>query len=215
LVDEPRIFLIPAPDMDDRAAANISIPGFRVVVVDLPVVDADSTLGETARQISARIDDPLPTLLTFCAGSIFAIEIARTRPVRTVILVSGIRSRLDIEWKRRVLGRLFLLTPTIALRWLGEFVGASGRMVLPASKRIPRIWLKIAQNKFIVREALRLAPPSSHVAALRIHGTNDRILPANDAVDRFVSGGGHFMFVSHRKRVLQAIATVLQVPSRP
>jgi hypothetical protein len=202
------LFLIPAPDMDERAIATVTVEGFQVIPLKLAPIDESTCLDTYLASLVAQVPSPGSTLLGFCYGAILAIEISGMVQAQKVVVVSGIKSSAEIAFSRKLAARIFLLLPNVVLSGLGRLVAFLVNEILRSEVRIPRIWLKSAQNKFIVRHALHFSGPSAQTPKiLHIHGEKDAALPAKSIRDaRIIPGAGHFLFVTNRKDMIRMMA---------
>ena len=204
------VYLIPAADMDERAIDGIQIAGVKVHRVKLPTLTDRSKLRDVTEHISKQINQENPILLGFCSGSVLAIEVAKIIEAQKIIVVSGITNGGDIVQSRKILAFTFNALPEWSLLALGVFVSTFVTKVLRLNVKIPRIWLKVGQNKFILKHALSLNSRDINGKMIRIHGAKDLIVPfAKTKADYIIPDGGHFMFVHRRKEVLQAIAQAI------
>ena len=205
------VYLIPAADMDERAIDGIQIEGVKIHRVKLPALTAASTLREVTDRISSQINHKNPILLGFCSGSMLAIEVAKIIEPQKIIVVSGITNGEEIVQSRKILAFAFNTLPEWCILTFGVFVSTLINKVLRFNVKIPRIWLKVGQNKFILKHALSLNSRDVNGKVIRIHGAKDLIVPlANNKADHVIPGGGHFMFVHQRKEVLQAISLAIR-----
>lgn len=205
-----RIYLIPAPDMDERAIDSVVIPGFEIIKLNLPPLCSDTNVTACCRSLLTQIEDQEPILLGFCYGGILALELAGSISVTKVVIVASIKQSFEIPnmWKLAALA--YYYTPNLFLTVSGIAVTSFVRNVLRSDIKIPRIWLKSPQNKFIVRHALSFQTALDDRLVTHIHGDSDRLLPIkNIKRARVIPGGGHFMFVDKRKEVLTAISESL------
>jgi hypothetical protein len=209
--EKPVVYLIPAADMDERVIDGIQIEGVKIHRVKLPILTAASTLREVTDQISSQINHKNPILLGFCSGSMLAIEVAKIIEPQKIIVVSGITNGEEIVQSRKILACAFNALPEWCIQTIGVFVATLVNKVLRLTVKIPRIWLKVGQNKFILRHALSLNSRDVNGKVIRIHGAKDLIVPlAKTKADYVVPDAGHFMFVYQRKEVLQAVSLAIR-----
>jgi hypothetical protein len=207
------VYLIPAADMDERAIDGIQIAGVKVHRVKLPTLTDRSKLRDVTEHISKQINQENPILLGFCSGSVLAIEVAKI--IEAQKIMSGITKGGDIVQSRKILAFTFNALPEWSLLALGVFVSTFVNKVLRLNVKILRIWLKVGQNKFILKHALSLNSREIDGKMIRIHGAKDLIVPLADTkADYIIPDGGHFMFVHRRNEVLQAIAQAISDVSR-
>jgi hypothetical protein len=204
------VYLIPAPDMDERAIESVMLDGVEFIRIKLPALTLDSRVKDVLDQIAVQISHAAPLILGFCYGGMLAVEVGKQVEARKIIVVSGARDHQDIVKSRKVMAVAFCLTPDFVLRGLGLAVSILVNKVLRVDVKIPRVWLKAGQNKFILKHALSSSCRDAKCEIVRIHGSEDRVLPLlKDGAEYVVQGAGHFMFVRRRKDVLQAIAQAI------
>ena len=139
-------------------------------------------------------------------GGLLALEIGRLRPLARVVLISSLASAQQLPPALKF-GRatgLYRLVPYGLLAHLPRlaqwFFGARNGREYRLLARILR-----ATDPAFARWAIRqlLHWDSAGVpAAVRLHGTHDRLLPAGSApIDYLLPGAGHFLIVSHAAAV--------------
>lgn len=200
------IYHIPAPDMDDKQIALVRTDGLNVINLTLPPITRKTTLEGLTDGLSGQITDLTPILLGFCYGGILAQEVAKRIPQAQVIVVSSIINGNEIQTAQRLLAKFFYFCPNRLLAFLGTAAKVLINDLLRLPMKIPKIWLKADQNKFIVKHSLSFRGPKNP-RVFRIHGAKDRIVPiAFESADRIIKSAGHFMFFQNRhKEVLSAI----------
>jgi len=147
-------------------------------------------------------------LLGLSFGGMIAQEIAKLHPPKKLFLLSTIESREELPIYFRVAGKLKLhqLVPNYVLQHphplSGLFwaFGAEG----PEAKRLLEDFVKktpAQYTKWAMQTVLNWHN-DVHGAGIRIHGTNDRILPvAADKVNYPIEGGGHMMVLDRAAEI--------------
>jgi pimeloyl-ACP methyl ester carboxylesterase len=209
-----QVYLIPAPDMDERAIEAVSLEGVEFVRINLPKLTRHSNLKEVTNQLSRQIELPKPIILGFCYGGVLAVELGKQIEVEQIIVVSGVTNNQEIVFSRKVLALGFCFVPEMVLRAVGMTAAFLLNNVLRMDVKIPRIWAKVDQNRFILKHALNFDCRGAKGKIVRIHGSKDRVVPlARSAAEYIIKGGGHFMFIHRRRDVLQAIGQAI-LPTR-
>ena len=204
------VYLIPAPDMDERAIEAVQLENVTFIPVALPKLTIDSNLQGVTKKIAEQIKHADPILLGFCYGAVLAIELGKQVAAEKIIVVSGIRNSQDIVFSRKILAFIFYVIPESILCVFGQLASFLINSMLRLNVKIPRLWLNVGQNKFIVKHVLNFNSRELNGEIIRIHGSRDRIVPLADSdADYEIKGAGHFMFVHRRKDVLRAIAQAL------
>ncbi len=205
-----RIYLIPAPDMDERAIEAVRIPECEIIRIKLPPLSIGTNLYDYIEGLKCQIRHEDPILLGFCYGGVLSIEIAKNFDIEKVVIVSGIKDNSDIVTSRKILAYAFFYLPETIQQFFGEGVALLVNRLMRLEIKIPRIWLKSSQNKFIIKHALTMTSQGVRCPVFRIHGRNDWVAPLRNFMGvTVIDDAGHFMFINRRKEVLQAIAKVL------
>jgi hypothetical protein len=205
-----KIYLIPAPDMDKRAVEAVKLEGFEVIPLNLGVIDGKMQLKQYIEILQLQIPDQNPILLGFCYGGVLALELARVINPKKVILVSSIKHHQEILWSRKCYAKIFCLLPNFLMKIIHKSTEFIFKNLIGINIKVPRIFLKPEQNKFIIRHALQFQGYLNINQVIHIHGDKDSILPLSCIRDvMIIPGGGHFMFVHKRKEVLKEIELAL------
>lgn len=204
------VYLIPAPDMDERAIESVLLEGVEFVRVNLPTLTFDSNLKDVTAHLAKQINNSEPIILGFCYGGVLAIEVGKQVEAKRIIVVSGVKDSQGIVLSRKIMAVGFYLVPEFVLRGFGLVISFLVNQVLRIDVKIPRIWQKAGQNKFILKHALNFDSRGTNGEIVRIHGSKDRVVPlAKYGAEYTIKDAGHFMFVHRRKDVLQAIAQAI------
>lgn len=200
------IYHIPAPDMDDKQIALVRTDDLNIINLTLQPITRKTTLEGLTIGLSGQITELNPILLGFCYGGILAQEVAERIPRAQVIVVSSIINGKEVKMGHRLLAKLFYYCPNRFLAFFGTAAKVLINDFLRLPIKIPKIWLKAEQNKFIIKHSLSFQGAKS-ARVFRIHGSNDRVVPiAVGSADRMIKSAGHFMFFQNRhKEVLLAI----------
>lgn len=201
-----RVYLIPSPDMKQRAIDLMRLDNHEIIALTLPQIDENSTLQNIAVHLRNQIEDQSPFLLGVCFGSVLALVLAKEIPAKKIVTVSSPRCSQDIPKLHKIAGYAFLLAPTWPIALAGRSLNYTLKKILKTQIHIPRIWLKAKQNKFIVRCLLCPSMTSETFSAHHIHGDKDWLFPLikKEGVT-FIHGGGHFLMTEKPKSLLKAI----------
>lgn len=201
------IYLVPAPDMNERAVRSICLEGREIVALQLPSLNRSTELEEVLAQLGSQIAHEKPTLIGFCYGGVLALELAKRIDAERVVVVSGIKHHREIARSRKLLARVYCRLPDRFVKVLGLSAGFVANQILRRNIHIPRVWLKGEQNKFILAHALSFEGIGPDVPVTHIHGQRDALLPVNAlAATHVIEGGGHFLFLGKRKELLSQLA---------
>jgi pimeloyl-ACP methyl ester carboxylesterase len=204
--DSAVFYLIPGLGADERVFQFLRLQGEVQVLHWLAPQNPQETLPHYAVRLAAGVPENQPCWLVGVSfGGVLALEIAQMRPLARVVLISSFTGPKELPW----LGRLARATG------LHRLVPAS---LLP---RLPRVaqWffgVKNGREYQLLRQILHDTDPHftkwaiaqllawtgrPAPLAIRIHGTDDRLLPAGAAHSQYHLPGGHLIIISQAREI--------------
>ena len=213
----PVYYLIPGLGADERVFQFLRLRGEVHVVRWLPPQNSAEELPHyAARLVAAVPPEQACWLVGVSFGGVLALEVAQLRPLARVVLISSFAGPAELPW-------------------LGKLARATGlyRLVPPQLlPRLPRVakWffgVKTRRDYQLLRQILHDTDPvftrwaiarllqwpgRATPAAVRIHGTEDRLLPAGTLRSQYVLSGGHLIIIS-RAAEISRILNELALPS--
>jgi len=97
------IYCISGLGVDERAFSNLRIDGYQLKVIQWIEPLKNETLYRYAKRMSEEIDTENPILMGLSFGGMMCIEIAKQIPVSKVIIISSIKSSLELPtWMKTV-----------------------------------------------------------------------------------------------------------------
>ncbi|MDB5270955.1 MAG: hypothetical protein JWP58_3995 [Hymenobacter sp.] len=210
----PVFYLIPGLGADERVFQFLRLRGEVHVLRWLLPQNAAEDLPSYAARLAAAIPSEQDCWLVGVSfGGVLALEVAQLRPMARVVLISSFAGPSElpsIGKLARVTGLYHLVPPQL----------------LP---RLPRVakWffgVKSSRDYQLLRQILQDTAPAftrwaierllqwpgrPAPAAIRIHGTEDRLLPAGTAYSQYVLPGGHLIIISQAaeiSRILNQLA---------
>ena len=211
----PIWYLIPGLGADERVFQFLRLQGEVHVLRWLPPQTAAETLPHYAARLAAAVPkDQACWLVGVSFGGVLALEVAQRRPLARVVLISSFIGPGELPW----LGRLARAT------------GLYRRLPPQLLPRLPRLakWffgVKSARDYHLLRQILHDTDPSftrwaiarllqwpgrPAVPTIRIHGTDDRLLPHGAAHSHYQLPGGHLIILSRAaviNRILSQLGT--------
>jgi len=211
----PVFYLIPGLGADARVFQFLRLQGEVHLLRWLPPERSNEPLPHYAARLAAAVPVAQACwLIGVSFGGVLALEIACLRPSAQVVLISS------------------LMEPS-ELPWLGKLARATGlyRLLPPQLlPRLPRVaqWffgVKNGREYQLLRQILRDTDPSftrwaiaqllqwpgrASMPVIRIHGTDDRLLPRGTAHSQYQLPGGHLIIISRAteiSRILNNLAT--------
>lgn len=199
-------YLIPGLGADERVFQFLRLTGKVHILRWLPPQHRSETLPHYAARLAAGVPEKQPCCLVGVSfGGVLALEIAQLRSLVRVVLISS-------------------FTGPKELPWLGRMARATGLHHLVPPQLLPRLprvaqWFFGVQNGReyqLLRQILRdtdphftrwaiarlLNWPGRPVPpAIRIHGTEDRLLPAGATYSQHRLVGGHLIIISQAREI--------------
>ncbi len=216
------IYCLSGLGADQRVFGQLELPGSKLVHLDwlLPQGKTE-TLADYAKRLGAYIKHDEPVILGVSFGGMMAIEIAKHRKVKAIIIISSIKSRRELPAWMKVLGKchadllipktpLKSITPLKALRPIQNyFLGANSPEEIAIANEF-RDNVDPGYLKWSIRHILNWKNDWQPPMVFHIHGDNDKLFPiSNVEPTHIVAGGGHFMVMSHCKEVSKILLEIL------
>ena len=210
------IYCISGLGADERAFSNLKIEGYQLKVIQWLVPSRNETLYRYAKRMRAEIDTENPILMGLSFGGMMCIEIAKQIPVKKIIIISSIKSSLELPTWMKTVAWLKLnkilpvgsskLTEPIQNRILG--------ISTEEEKSIVAISRKNANKKYVtwaVKQAINWKSDWEHPQIYHIHGDNDKMFPINKLKPNYtLKDAGHFMIMNRAEEVSECINAILK-----
>jgi pimeloyl-ACP methyl ester carboxylesterase len=202
----PVFYLIPGLGADERVFQFLHLQGEIHVLRWLRPQHPAETLPRYAARLAAAIPpEQVCWLVGVSFGGILALEVAQLRPLARVVLISSLAGPSELPW-------------------LGKLARATGLYHLVPPQLLPRLprvaqWffgVKNGRDYQLLQQILHDTDPAftrwaiarllqwpgrTAPTAIRIHGTDDRLLPARTASSQYVLPGGHLIIISQAAEI--------------
>ena len=190
---------------------NFSFEGFEVVHIDWILPLDNETLQNYALRISENISDENSILIGLSFGGILSVEISKIKKFKKVFLLSSAKTKFEIPFYYRVLGKLNLLE-IIPVSFL-KSVNFLTHFVFGAKTNSEKNLLKdIVKNtdknfmKWALHQIINWKNKDFDGNIVHIQGNRDLILPHYFVkFDYLIDGGTHFMTLNQSKKIEQII----------
>jgi pimeloyl-ACP methyl ester carboxylesterase len=209
----PVFYLIPGLGADERVFQFLRFPGLSHVLQWL----APQTPAESLPHYAGRLAQAVPPgqpcwLVGVSFGGVLALEVAQLRPLARVVLISSFIGPDELPWPGRVARAtgLYRLVPPQLLPKLPAlaswFFGVKSRR----DRQLLRQILRDTDPHFTRWAIAQLLnwPGQPNVATVRIHGTNDRLLPAGANYSQHQLPGGHLIIISRAAEISQILTQI-------
>ena len=204
--------------VDERAFSNLKIEGYELKVIQWLEPLNRETMYHYANRMRAGITAENPILMGLSFGGMLCIEIARQMPVSKIIIISSIKSSLELPtWMKTVawlkLNKIFPVgSSKLTEPFQNRMLGASSQ----EEKTIAAHYRKSASKKYVnwaVKQALKWKSEWQHPRIFHIHGDNDKMFPIGKIKPTYtVKDAGHFMIMNRADEVSECINEILRTP---
>ena len=205
------IYIISGLGADKRMFQNYSFESFNVIHVDWISPLEKETLQNYALRISESLTDENAILIGLSFGGILSIEISKIRKFKKIFLLSSAKTKSEIPFYYKVLGKLNLLE-IIPVSFL-KSVNFLTHFVFGAKTNSEKNLLKdIVKNtdknfmKWALHQIINWKNKDFDANIVHIQGNRDLILPHYFVkFDYLIDGGTHFMTLNQSKKIEQII----------
>lgn len=202
-----KIYVLSGLGVDDRVFNTFEFKNKNVAFISWTPPLQHDTLPSYAARIAEQIKEDLFILMGLSFGGMVAVEIAKIRQVKKVILLASAKGRKELPPLYSFIGkyRLHQWVPAFLLKrcnfvtyW---FFGARTQ----EDKYLLKVILSDTDCTFLtwaIDAILKWKNEEFPSNLIHIHGNRDRILPSKYvAYDYLIAGGGHFMTVNFSKDI--------------
>lgn len=212
------IYLFSGLGADYRAFQNLSLPGYEQVHIRWLAPVRRETMGRYAARIREQITTRDPVLIGLSFGGMMAVEVAKQMPVEKIILVSSAKTRSDLAAGSSLFfkWRLYKIIPGIMLKQPNFMVNRLFGATSAPDKKILAAILKDTDPRFFRWAMDNIVDWDNETVPdhlLRIHGTEDQIIPFKAGTADFsIEGGGHLMILNKADTISSIILDYLAAP---
>jgi pimeloyl-ACP methyl ester carboxylesterase len=210
------IYCISGLGADERAFSNLQIEGYQLKVIPWLVPSRNETLPHYAKRMRAEIDTDNPILMGLSFGGMLCIEIAKQVAVSKIIIISSIKSSLELPtWMKTVAWlKLNKILPMGSSKLTEPFQNRMLGISTAEERSAVAISRKNANKKYVtwaVDQAINWKNDWQHPQIYHIHGDNDKMFPINKIKPTYIlKDAGHFMIMNRAAEVSDCINTILQ-----
>ncbi len=203
---------------DERAFSRLDLSFCRPVFVKWIKPLPNEGLADYALRLSSQIREEEPLIVGLSFGGVLAIEIAKRKPVRKVVLISSAKTDREIpfyyKWLRFVpLHRMITLN---TLHAANQLVYRLMRVTHKEDKKVFSRMLRVTDAdllKWSIDQLARWKNTSFPPHTCHIHGTADLMLPYRFIkADHTVKGGQHLMLISRAEEISKLLRACLSDP---
>ena len=209
----PVFYLIPGLGADERVFQFLRLPGTTHVLKWLfPEGPAESLPHYAARLAEAVPPGQACWLVGVSFGGVLALEVAQLRPLARIVLISSFAHPRELPWLGRAARAtgLYRLLPPQLLPLLPGLASWFFGVKTTRDRQLLTQILRDTDPAFTRWAIARLLqwPGRPDTAAIRIHGTDDRLLPNGAAHSQYQLPGGHLVIISRAAEISRTLAAL-------
>ena len=209
----PVLYLIPGLGADERVFQFLRLPGTTHVLKWLPPETPTEPLPHYAARLAEAVPPAQPCwLIGVSFGGVLALEVARLRPLARVVLISSFAGPRELPWLGRLARAtgLYRLLPPQLLPLLSGLASWFFGVKNPRDRQLLAQILRDTDPRFTRWAIARLLqwPGRPAVPAVRIHGTDDRLLSHGAAHSQYQLPGGHLIIISRAAEISRILTSL-------
>lgn len=201
---------------DERAFQKLDLEAYQFTHIKWIRPDESESIELYAKRLIDQIITPRPVLIGLSFGGLMAVEISKHISTEKIILISSVKTKHEIPFPYRILGRLglqkiiplnMLKRPNAITNFLfGAKSHEDKKLLKPMLENTDTHFLKWAMNK-VSRWKNGFNPGN----ITHIHGTADKVLPyRNVQCDYTIQDGGHMMVLNRSGEMNKILRDILK-----
>ena len=186
---------------------NFSFEGYNVIHIDWDLPLENETLQNYALRISENIKDENAILIGLSFGGILSVEISKIKKFKKVFLLSSAKTKFEIPFYYRFLGKLNLLRiiPSSILKRVNSLTYLVFGAKTNAEKSLLEDIVRNTDERFLkwaLHQIMNWENENYSENIVHIQGDIDLILPHIFVkYDYLIKGGTHFMTLNQSKEI--------------
>jgi len=212
-----KVFVISGLGADHTVFANLVLPGYELVHITWVKTVKGESLANYAKRLLPQINETNPIVLGLSLGGMLALEVGKLIPTRRVISLSSIIGFKELPFHLKLAGwmRFYKFLP---LHWFSRGNRLTHWLFGVKTKKDREILNGVFRQ--LDKDFLYWALSAIHnwknkelpANVVRIHGTNDHILPINKKANYeiIVENGSHLMLLDQSEVVSQHLLQLFE-----
>ncbi len=209
------IYCISGLGADEKVFSYLQLPGYNIVFLPWLVPNKNDTIEGYAKKMLASIHEPNPILMGLSFGGMMCVEIAKLMPVKHIIIISSIKTNIELPLWMKVCGILKLnkIIPVKQYKLLQPLQNKRLGVTNSQEKKLANYYRSIINQQYLqwaVQQILNWQNKIIPTSITHIHGDKDKMFPIkNMQVNIEIKNGGHFMIMNKANEVSKAIVNAL------
>jgi pimeloyl-ACP methyl ester carboxylesterase len=209
------IYCISGLGADEKVFSNLQLPGYNIVFLPWLIPTLNESIEGYAKKMLASIHEPNPILMGLSFGGMMCVEIAKLMPVKHIVIISSIKTNIELPLWMKVCGKLRLnkiipikqykLLQPVQNKRLGVTTSQEKNLANYYRSNINQQYLKWAVQQILNWQNKIIPTYITH-----IHGDKDKMFGIkNIQANRVIKNGGHFMIMNKANEISKAIVNAL------
>ncbi len=206
-----KVYFISGLGADERAFSRLDLPGIEPYHIAWKIPVHNETLQTYATRLRKEITEPDPVIVGLSFGGLMAVEISKQISCKKIILISSIKHRREkpMLFNLSAAAGLHKLLPMASFskpnRLLYYFFGVHQNKRAKELMDELLVFMQPDYLRWAVNQIVNWQNEFIPSRLVHIHGTADKVLPAEKVkADYLIENGSHFM-VWTRAREISAI----------
>jgi pimeloyl-ACP methyl ester carboxylesterase len=209
------IYCISGLGADEKVFSNLQLPGYNIVFLPWLIPTLNESIEGYAKKMLASIHEPNPILMGLSFGGMMCVEIAKLMPVKHIVIISSIKTNIELPLWMKVCGKLRLnkiipikqykLLQPVQNKRLGVTTSQEKNLANYYRSNINQQYLKWAVQQILNWQNKIIPTYITH-----IHGDKDKMFGIkNIQANMVIKNGGHFMIMNKANEISKAIVNAL------
>jgi pimeloyl-ACP methyl ester carboxylesterase len=214
-----KIYCIPGFGADDKIFNNLRIDNAALVFINWLKPLPREPYKDYVLRMAEKIQEDNPVIIGVSFGGMVALEIAKIRPVKQVILVSSIKNTDELPRKWKLIGKLRLnhIFPIKRIQANERFFAMANKRLGAFTKEEQEFannYRRIIDKDYMIwalNQILNWRNADFPANVVHIHGDADLIFPIKPLKPtHIIKGGTHMMIVNRAAEISAIINEVLK-----
>jgi pimeloyl-ACP methyl ester carboxylesterase len=211
-----QIYLFSGLGADERVFQLIDFSGFEIAHVQWIKPHVHETLENYVQRLSEKITSTRPTFIGVSFGGIVALEMAKLIETEKIIIISSVKTHVEIPFCFRLLAPL-KLHRIIPDKFFKKPNSTNYKLFGCENKQSKDLLNEILHDtdprflKWAIDEIMRWKNEYVPKNLIHIHGTADKIFPHSSIkCDIRIENGGHFMVFDKAREITEVLRPLLK-----
>ncbi|MFT5779437.1 MAG: pimeloyl-ACP methyl ester carboxylesterase [Crocinitomicaceae bacterium] len=205
-----KIYCLSGLGVDKRAFQNIHIDGVELIHIDwIDTLPKESLANYSKRLYETIQPEPDYNLMGVSFGGMVAAEFAKIKQPSNLFLISTLNTRSELSriFKIGAALKFHRIIPSGLMRRSNFMTNYLFGAKAKEDKKLLKEILRDTDPKFLKWAINALVKWENSVKpnGIKIHGSNDKMLPLKSKTNHLIEGGGHFMIVTRGMEISEII----------